>query len=271
MLNTKVENRKDVENELKGMSLIGEIPLIKGDTDQIIKANDRSVLAESFRILRTNMQYFFVNKTKEDQNRTIFVTSTIKGEGKTLVAFNLALTLSHSGKKVALVGADIRNPQLQRYMPKEVRKNKGLTEFIIQEDLGVKEVITASKFKNIDIVLSGAIPPNPAELLMLPRVENFFTELKENYDYVIVDTAPSMLVTDTLIISKYSDVTLYVIKANHTDKKLLGFTKETIADGKLKNVALVLNGVKMNNFGYGNKYGYAYSEDKPSLKERLFG
>ncbi len=271
LLNTKVENRKDVENELKGMSLIGEIPIIKGDTDQIIKANDRSVLAESFRILRTNMQYFFINKTKEDHNRTIFVTSTIKGEGKTLVAFNLALTLSHSGKKIALVGADIRNPQLQRYLPKDVRRNKGLTEFIIQEDLGIKEVVTASKFDNIDIVLSGAIPPNPAELLLLPRVETFFTELKANYDYIIVDTAPSMLVTDTLIISKYSDVTLYVIKANHTDKKLLGFTKETIADGKLKNVALVLNGVAMNNFGYGNKYGYAYSEDKPSLKERLFG
>ncbi len=271
LLNTKVENRKDVENELKDISLIGEIPKIKGNTEQIIKANDRSVLAESFRILRTNLQYFFVNKMKEDKNKAIFVTSTIKGEGKTLVAFNLALTLSYSGKKVALVGADIRNPQLQRYLPKDVRDNKGLTEYIMKEDLGINEVITPSEFKNLDIVLSGAIPPNPAELLMLPRVETFFTELKANYDYIIVDTAPAMLVTDTLIISKFSDVTLYVIKANYTDKKLLKFTKETIVDGRLKNVALVLNSVAMNNFGYGNKYGYAYSKEKPSLKERLFG
>jgi len=147
----------------------------------------------------------------------------------------------------------------------------GLTEFIMKGDLGINEVITHSEFKNLDIVLSGTIPPNPAELLMLPRVETFFTELQANYDYIIVDTAPSMLVTDTLIISKFSDVTLYVIKANYTDKKLLQFTKETIVDGKLKNVALVLNGVAMNNFGYGNKYGYAYSKEKPSLKERLFG
>jgi capsular exopolysaccharide synthesis family protein len=266
-----VENRKDVEKELKDLSLIGEIPKIKGDSNQIIQLNDRSILAESFRILRTNLQYFFINKMKEDKHRAIFVTSTIKGEGKTLVAFNLALTLSYSGNKVALVGADIRNPQLQRYLSKDIRNHKGLTDFIMREDIGINELIAPTEFNNLDIVLSGAIPPNPAEILMQPRVETFFTELKANYDYIIVDTAPAMLVTDTLLISKYGDVTLYVIKANFTDKKLLEFPKEATSDGRLKNVALVLNGVAMNNFGYGNKYGYAYTKEKPSLKERLFG
>lgn len=271
ILNTKIENRKDVEKELKGLSLIGEIPKIKGDANQIIQVNDRSVLAESFRILRTNLQYFFVNKISNEESKSIFVSSTIKGEGKTLVAFNLALTLSYTGKKVALVGADIRNPQLQRYIPKKMRKHQGLTEYIMRHDLGIKEVIVPTEFKNLDVVLSGVIPPNPAELLLQDRVNQFFDELKSSYDYVIVDTAPTMLVTDTLLISKYSDVILYVIKANYTDKKLLEFPKDAIEDGRLSNVALVLNGVTMNNFGYGNKYGYAYSKEKPSLKERLFG
>jgi len=271
LLNTRVENRKDIERELKGFSLIGEIPIIKKVDDQIIRVNDRSVLAESFRILRTNLQYFFINKVKDNESKAIFVTSTIKGEGKTLTAFNLALTLSYSGNKVALVGADIRNPQLQRYLPKEDRKHQGLTEFIVDSDLGINEVIVPSEFENVDIVLSGVIPPNPAELLLQDRVGEFFKELKEIYDYIIVDTAPSMLVTDTFLISKYSDIMLYVIKANHTDKKLLEFPNDAVKDGKLKNVALVLNGVSMNNFGYGNKYGYAYSKEKPSFKERFFG
>jgi len=271
LLNTKVENRKDVEKELKNLSLVGEIPNIKGNADHIVRVNDRSVLAESFRILRTNLQYFFINKMKDEESKSIFVTSTIKGEGKTLVAFNLALTLSYSGNKVALVGADIRNPQLQRYLPKKDRKHQGLTEYLVKKDLRIDDVIVPSEFNNVDIVLSGVIPPNPAELLLQDRVGEFFDELKDLYDYVIVDTAPSMLVTDTLLINKYADVTLYVIKANHTDRKLLEFPKEAIDDGRLNNVALVLNGVTMNNFGYGNKYGYAYSKEKPSLKERIFG
>ncbi|MFK5981658.1 MAG: polysaccharide biosynthesis tyrosine autokinase [Flavobacteriaceae bacterium] len=271
LLNTKVENRRDVENILKDFSLVGEIPKMKGDVDQVIKANDRSVLAESFRILRTNLEYFLLNKKIEDNSKSIFVTSTIKGEGKTLIAFNIALSLSHAGKKVALVGADIRNPQLQRYLSEDQRKHKGLTEYIVNDSLTLDEVIVPTKFTNIDLVLSGAIPPNPAELLLQKRVDLFFKELKKEYDYIIVDTAPSMLVTDTLLISKYADVTIYVIKADYTDKKLLEFPKEAVNDGKLSNVALVLNNVGVNNFGYGNKYGYAYSNEKPSLKERLFG
>ena len=271
LLNTSVENRKDVEKELKDFSLIGEIPRIKKDSVYKLGINDRSVLAESFRILRTNLQFFFFNKKTINKYKTVFVTSTIKGEGKTLVAFNLALTISFSGKKVALVGADIRNPKLQRYLPKNLEKHHGLTEYIMRTDIGIDEVIAPSDIKNLDIVLSGTIPPNPAEFLMQERVGTFFEELNHKYDYIIVDTAPAMLVTDTLLINKYADVTLYVIKANYTDKKLLEFLKEAVKEGSLKNVALVLNGVAMNNFGYGNKYRYAYSKEKPSLKERIFG
>lgn len=271
LLNTHVQNRKDVERELKNLSLVGEIPLIKSNADQIIRSNDKSILAESFRILRTNLQYFFIKEMDLHKSKTILITSTIKGEGKTLVAFNLALTLSYSGKKVALVGADIRNPQLQRYLPKSLSKHAGLTEYLVDDSMTIDDVTLKSDYKDLDIVLSGAIPPNPAELLMQNRTENFFKELDEKYDFVIVDTAPSMLVTDTLLINKYGDVTLYVIKANYTDKKLLQFPKEIIGDGRLKNVALVLNGVTMNNFGYGNKYGYTYDQTKKSKFGSMFG
>ncbi|NND62295.1 MAG: polysaccharide biosynthesis tyrosine autokinase, partial [Flavobacteriaceae bacterium] len=272
LLNNKVNDRRDVEAVLSETSLIGEIPKLKKGEEQLIQLNDRSVLAESFRILRTNLQYLFINKLNNGKSaNTVFVTSTIKGEGKTFVAFNLALTLALTGKKVALVGADIRNPQLQRYLSKESQDRKGLTEYILDPDLKVKDLAAPSIYnENLSIVLSGIIPPNPAELLMGTRTKEFFDEVRNLFDYVVVDTAPSMLVTDTIIINKLADVTLYVIRANYTDKKLLEFPLDAINDGRLVNVAIVLNNVSMNNFGYGNKYGYSYTEEKRSIWQRLF-
>ncbi len=272
LLNTKVNDRRDVESMLTDTSLIGEIPKLRKGDEQLIQLNDRSVLAESFRILRTNLQYLFINKLNNGKNaNTVFVTSTIKGEGKTFVAFNLALTLALTGKKVALVGADIRNPQLQRYLPTESQDRNGLTEYIIDKELKVTDLAAESIYnKNLSIVLSGVIPPNPAELLMDGRTKQFFDEISELYDYVVVDTAPSMLVTDTIIINKLADVTLYVIRANYTDKKLLEFPYDAINDGRLVNVATVLNNVSMNNFGYGNKYGYSYTDERRSFWQRIF-
>lgn len=272
LLDNKVNNRIDVEIILKDTSLIGEIPKLRKGEEELIKVNDRSILAESFRILRTNLQYLFINKLNKEHNaNTVFVTSTIKGEGKTFVAFNLALTLAQTGKKVALVGADIRNPQLQRYLPKESQSRKGLTEYIVDPSLKVADLAAVSRYnENLNIVLSGVIPPNPAELLMEPRTKQFFDEIRELYDYVVVDTAPSMLVTDTIIINKLADVTLYVIRANYTEKRLLEFPKDAMDDGRLVNVAAVLNNVTMNNFGYGNKYGYSYTSEKKSLFRSIF-
>lgn len=273
LMNTKISNRRDVEKVLPNNAIIGEVPKLKKSDTQLVQTNDRSVLAESFRILRTNLQYLFVSKSKkEDEPKNIFVTSTIKGEGKTFVAFNLALTLALTNKKVVLVGADIRNPQLHRYLSDDLKNQKGLTEYIIDSDIKVEELAHKSvRNQNLDIVLSGVIPPNPAELLMQDRVKEFFAELESQYDYVIVDTAPSMLVTDTILINHMADITLYVVRAGYTDKRLLDFPKDAILDGRLDNVALVLNNVDMNNFGYGNKYGYSYTNEKQSFFKRLFG
>lgn len=271
LLNNKVNSREDVDKILTDIRLIGEFPKLKRGSEQLIDVNDRSILAESFRILRTNLQYLFINKMDKGQAHSIFVTSTIKGEGKTFVAFNLALTLALTGKRVVLVGADIRNPQLQRYLPAESRQRKGLTEYIVDETVTIEELKARSSYnQHLDIILSGAIPPNPAELLMQSRTEAFFTELRSMYDYVIVDTAPSMLVTDTIIINKLADITLYVIRAGHTEKKLLEFPRDAVADGRLVNVTAVLNNVAMSNFGYGNKYGYSYSSEKVSWWKRTF-
>jgi len=272
LLNTKVRNRKDIEYPLPNTALVGEIPKIKNGSLQLVQQNDLSILAESFRILRTNLQYLLINKLNNpEDSKTIFVTSTIKGEGKTFVAFNLALTIALTGKKVVLVGGDIRNPQLQRYLPSERRNMKGLTEFIIDDSITASDIASTSEGNSdLDIVLSGAIPPNPAELLMEKRTATLFEELSQTYDYIIVDTAPSMLVADTLLLNKFADVTLYVVRAGYTDKRLLEFTKETIEDERLINVAMVLNDVSFNNFGYGNKYGYAYSSEDQTLFQKLF-
>lgn len=272
LMNNKVQSRLDIEQRLPDVSIVGELPKLSKGQEQLIEVNDRSILAESFRILRTNLQYLFISKLKGKEGaHTVFVTSTIKGEGKTFVAFNLALTFALTGKKVVLVGGDIRNPQLQRYLPKDQSNRKGLTEYIIDPTVSVDE-LTAHSLNNdhLDIILSGAIPPNPAELLMESRTEDFFKDLRSKYDYVIVDTAPSMLVTDTIIINKLADITLYVVRASFTEKKLLEFPKDAIADGRLVNVASVINNVSMSNFGYGNKYGYSYSSEKVSWKNRVF-
>ena len=273
LLNNTVNNRRDVERIIKEIPIIGEIPKLLKKDDELIKENDRSFLAESFRILRTNLQFLFINKKLSvEDSKSIFVTSAIHNEGKTFIAFNLALSLASINKKVILVGADIRNPQLHRYFPKAEKGSEGLTDFIVNNELQINQIIRKSEFhNNLDIMLSGVIPPNPTELLLSTRVEALFNDLKSQYDYIIVDTAPSMLVADTILINKYADTTLFVVRAGYTEKKLLEFLSDTVSEEKLKNVAVVLNDVNSENYGYGNKYGYTYGHRKVSKLKSLFG
>jgi len=269
LLDNKVHDKAFVEQKAVNTSVIEEIPKLDKKEAELVQKNDRSIFAESFRILRTNLQYLFTNiSLPEGVGKTIFITSTIKGEGKTLVSYNLALTLANTRAKVILVGADIRNPQLHRYTPNAQYK-KGVVEYLVHKDSKVNNYISKSEFNtNLDLLFSGTIPPNPAELWMNNRTAELFTELREIYDYVIVDTAPSMLVTDTFLINTYADATLYVMRAGYTEKKLLKFPIDNIENKKLKNVAFVLNNVKVANLGYGNKYGYYY-EKELTLWEKL--
>ena len=255
------------------MAIVGEIPRIGNKENEIIQQNDRSILAESFRILRTNMDYLFINKASDDGAKIVFVTSTVKGEGKTFVAVNLALTLATSRKKVLSIGADIRNPQFHRFI-KDAKRKKGFTDYLVNEALTPQALIEPSGLHpQLDMLFSGSIPPNPAELLMSSRVADLFNDLRKDYDYIIVDTAPSMLVTDTFLINEYADATLYVVRADYTEKRLLEFTADAVKTNKIKNMALVLNNIKMTNFGYyGSKYygyGYAYGAEKNTFLDKL--
>lgn len=270
LLNNKIESRKDVEKVIPNIGILGEIPKLGlRESDQIV-INDRSVLAESFRIVRTNLQFKLSTLSKLDRATRVLVTSTIKGEGKTFVSYNLAVTLANSGKKVVLVGGDVRNPQIHRYLNDKNKRISGVTEFLVGKTNEIKDSVrSVESVPNLDIVLSGTIPPNPAELWMQGRTNELFDQLDALYDIILIDSSPTILVTDTLLISNYADVTVYVARANHTDKPLLNYIKDLLSSNKLKNVAMVINDVKAMNLGYGNKYGYSYGSEKPSISKRI--
>lgn len=281
-LDTKVHHKGDLQYLNKHVPFLGEIPKITKDEAELIQLNDRSPLAESFRILRTNLAYLVQSRNK-DKAEVIFVTSTIKGEGKTFISFNLARTLASTGKKILLIGADVRNPRLHKFAGNPL-ETKGLSDYLYDMDIRAEDVIQPMKQDNIpvDVIFSGAIPPNPAELLMNDRMEELLKSQKGNYDFIIVDTAPTMIVTDTLLISQLADTTLYVVRAGYTEKKLLDFPKDLKQQGKLKGLAVVLNDVDYSKFSYGAKYGYSYGygygygadDDKKGLVgsiKRFFG
>lgn len=163
LLDNKVNNRKDVERIVPNIPLVGELPRIGKSESEVIVSNDRTVLAEAFRILRTNIQYLFVNIETKGLGKSIFVTSSVKGEGKTFTSFNLALTLASTNNKVAIVGIDLRNPQLQRYLP-DTNTQRGVSNFLFDSKLTVKDITQISDMNaNLAIITSGSIPPNPAD------------------------------------------------------------------------------------------------------------
>ena len=269
LFNNTIKSREDVEAITREIPIVGELPHIEKKGIDMVTKNDRNMLGESFRILHTNLQYLLVNSHLNQKGNRIFVTSTVKGEGKTFVTFNLALTLAYTGKKVLLVGADLRNPQLQRYET-GAKDHLGVSDYLVNKDLELEDLIKPLKsHTEMHLLTSGTIPPNPSELWRSPRTAKMFEELSGMYDYVIVDTAPSMLVTDTFLINEYADLTLFVTRAGYTQKKLLHFAIDSKKEGKLKDVSFVLNDVKITNFGYGNKYGYTYGDEKESFWARV--
>lgn len=265
LFDNKIKSKHDIEKLSNGKPVIGEIPQLEKGADELIKVNDLSPMAEAFRILITNMNFMLPKK----KGKVVFVTSTVKGEGKTFVSVNLALTLASPSKKTIIIGSDIRNPQLQKYNPS--RKGLiGLTEYLNDENVKLEEIVHPSSFnKNLDVIYSGSIPPNPTDLLSNGKYEVLIETLKEKYDYIILDTAPLMLVSDSFLISEVADITLYVTRSKYTEKSLIDFANKAIDAGKIKNVAFVLNDVDKDYFGYGNKYGYGYSAKEKTFLEKL--
>lgn len=216
-----------------------------------------SVSAELFRSLRTNIGFMVPSAQK---NPVILVTSSVNSEGKSYVATNLAISLSLLNKKVALVGLDIRKPMLAQYLG--LSSEGCLTSYLSDDSYSVDDLVLHSEFSNMDILPAGIIPPNPNELLQSPRLDQLFAELRQRYDYVIVDSAPVAMVSDTFQLSRVADMTVYVCRARYTTFDLIDFLNQVHEQKRLPNIVTVLNGVNAKNIGYGYGYGYGVATSK---------
>lgn len=258
LLRYKIEGRNDLE-KLTKVPVLGDVMvahnLKKGERSIVVRENDNDMMAETFRSLRTNLQFLLDGPDK----KVIQFTSTTSGEGKTFISSNLAMSMALLGKKVLLVGLDVRKPRLAEMFGFADHK-KGITTFLAgdanDKELLFEQILPSGISPNLDILPAGIVPPNPAELLSKENLDNAIKFLKEKYDYVLLDTAPVGLVTDTLIIARVADASVYVCRADYTAKNDLNLVNSLYNENKLKNMSIVLNGVDMTKRKYGYYYGY---------------
>lgn len=268
---TCIRWKKDLEDKLS-VPFLGEIPQrkrIKGETKQpiVVKAESKDAVSEAFRIMRTNLS--FMGSTAAHQLQTIMVTSMNVAAGKTFISSNLAMTLALAGKKVVLVDLDIRKGSLSKRI--HVHQT-GVTNFLSGEVTRVADIVTKSDYhENLSVIGKGPVPPNPAELLLSPRLNELVEQLKAKFDYVILDNVPSNMVADAMIVNRVADLTLYVIRAGKMDRRQLPEVERLYTEKKLNNMAVVLNGVSEFHHGYGyyGYYGYGYDSEK-NKKRKLF-
>ena len=216
-----------------------------------VREGENSVSAELFRTLRTNLRFM---QPKDVKCPVLLVTSSVNGEGKSYVATNLAISLTLLGKRVALVGLDIRKPMLSTYM--NLPSQGCLTSYVAEDAYTMEDLIVPSGIANLDVLPSGVVPPNPSELLQSEKLDQLFVELRQNYDYVIVDSAPVALVGDSYLLHRLVDMTIFVTRANYTAYDLIEFINQTHMQQRLPKMVAVLNGVDAKKIGYGYGYGY---------------
>ncbi|MFI3305843.1 MAG: polysaccharide biosynthesis tyrosine autokinase, partial [Rikenellaceae bacterium] len=267
LLRFKITTSRDVQR-LTSIPLVGTIPYIKEmphtTNSVVVEENKNDAMAENFRNLRTNVNYMLC-----DDRRVILVTSTHQAEGKSFVSANLAISTALLGRSVVVVGLDIRKPGLNRIFG--IRGNqRGITSYLSGETDDLHTLIRRSEFApNLSIILGGAIPPNPTELLTRDRLGEAIAQLRREFDYVILDTAPVGVVTDTLQFSKYADLSLYVCRANVTHKRDYELINEMEQRRRLPNLCTVIIGVKSHNnrYGYGYGYGESYSDERGAERD----
>ncbi|WP_291589290.1 GumC family protein [Bacteroides sp.] len=274
----KIEGRTDVE-KLTSFPVIGDIPLADEKSGSIaVFENKNNLMSETFRNVRTNLQFMLEN----DKN-VILVTSTISGEGKSFVSANLAISLSLLGKKVVIVGLDIRKPGLNKVfnIPK---KEHGITQYLTNTTTNLMDLVQPSDInKNLFILPGGTVPPNPTELLAREGLDKAVETLKKNFDYVILDTAPVGMVTDTLLIGRVADLSIYVCRADYTRKAEFTLINELAENNKLPNLCIAINGLDLRKkkygyyygygkygkyYGYGKRYGYGYGYGEHKVKNK---
>ncbi|RXJ45954.1 GumC family protein [Gelidibacter gilvus] len=265
MLDTKIYDKEDLLSTLK-IPYIGDIPQTSKKTRLIDKV-DYSPKAESFRILRSNID--FLLKDHNTRAKKIFITSTRAQEGKSHTSTNLASSISFSEKSVLLIEMDIRVPKVMQYLNERPSSQIGLSDFLADKSIAPDQIVTKLKNNNfLDVIAAGTIPPNPSELLINDRVAELFSYFDEKYDYIIVDASAVGLVSDTLLIAKYADMFIYVVSADNIDKRhLVAVAKPLYEDHRLPKMNLLLNGTNFDKKGYG--YGYGYG-DNPENKKKWY-
>lgn len=263
MAQCRIESRADIDHACI-IPVLSEIPHAKEKERVAVKEGETDEMDEAFRMLRTNLIFSLVNDGK-----VILFTSTVPGEGKTFIAINSAISMALLGKKVLIVGMDLRSPRLNEYMGLTVKG--GFTLYLAGLEKDIDQLIVPSGIHTaLDVLPAGPIPPNPAELLMRPTLDRAFEQLRSRYDYIFIDTAPVAPVADTLIINRVSDAVVYVCRVNYSKKSNLRFANELMRDGKLDNILLVVNDTHdyQRKYGYGDGYGYEYGNNKKRVQRK---
>ncbi len=256
LFNNRVKSRSDVE---AGTStpILGEIVSVSEEQVVVVKKDARTVVAEQFRALRTNIQFMLT----DDAEKTILITSSMSGEGKSFISINLSSTLALSGKKVILLELDLRKPKVAHHL--HLNNQLGFSNYAIGKANLNDVIVPSGVVDGFDVMPSGPVPPNPAELIMLPKTEQLIAELRTKYDYIIIDTAPIGLVTDAQLLAKNADAVIYILRQGYTYYEQLKSADELYRSGKMKHMGMVINDVELkrgNAYGYG-KYSSGYYDE----------
>ncbi len=251
-INNSIQNTEELSN-LTNIPLIGVIGVNRDKTALAVYNKPKSALSESFRAIRSSLQFLY-KKQNVDGAKTLMITSSVSGEGKTFCSINIATVFALSEKKTVIVGLDLRKPKL--FEEFNLNNGKGVVNYLINES-SVDEITNATEISFLDVILSGPIPPNPAELIISERLGDLMRELKQKYDYIILDSPPVGLVSDALELDQYCDVTLYIVRQNFSKKDMITLLNNRVKRGELKNTSIVLNGFE-NKAKYGTGYGYGY-------------
>ena len=278
LLNDKVTTRYDIER-LTDAPILGEVGHSYGKKTLVVTNNNRSVVAEQFRIIRSNLQYV-LNQMKQP---VILVSSSFSGEGKSFISTNIGAVMALAGKKTIILEFDIRKPKILSQL--DMPKKPGLTNYLLGKISVDQLAVPVPGIDNLFVLPCGPVPPNPAELLLDPKLNELFDYLKQNFDALIVDTAPVGMVSDAMTLSKFVDATLYIVRQGHTYKKQIGLIDEFHIQGKLPRISIILNDIKLRTgygyygygrYGYGHGYGYGsgYFDEEtppPTMLEKWFG
>jgi len=251
-INNSIQNTDDI-SKLTSIPIIGVIGINKDFINLAVFDKPKSALSEAFRGIRSSLQFLY-KKQQVSGSKTLMITSTISGEGKTFCSINIATVFALSEKKTVVVGLDLRKPRLADEF--SLTNSVGVVNYLIKQN-NLDEIVNKTQIPNLDVILSGPIPPNPSELILSEAMKELIDELKQKYDYVILDTPPVGLVSDALELVQYADVSLYIVRQNYTKKDMITLLNTRVKRGELNNASIVLNGYE-NKAKYGSAYGYGY-------------